>query len=347
MAGNVKNTLILDPLRVIQSLDNDQFEQMIEDWQTYYKGTKYQRVERTGGTGDKGRDVRCTGIGLFKDRYIFQAKNYNKKLNKSDIFPDIAKCCYNCFKNVYDVPKEYKFLSPLGVTPTVSDLFADSFKLKEELKTNWTNMCESKLEESHRIPLEGDLLTYFDNFDFSIFNYVSPQEFIEDFKKTCYYTKYFLQLNKPRPLTQMPELIADKELKYIGKILEAYDEYLEQHVENVTKLKETNPKLWADFNRHRYCFYSAEFLSAYSREIFAPETQWFEGVKEEVYYGIIQDIEEDAKNGFERLNKVMKRVGELNISANNQQISIAVTIQDRRGICHHLANDRDEVTWKK
>ena len=341
MASTTANVIILDPLKVIQCLNDEQFEQMIEEWQTYYKGTKYQRVEGMGCAGDKGRDIKCTGIGLFKDLYIFQAKAYNKKLGKTQIFPEIAKCVFNTFKQEYSIPREYRFVSSLGVSPTVSDLFADPAKLKQELKANWNNMCSTKIQSSTTILLSGDFLTYVDNFDFSIFNYISPQEFIDDFKKTNYFSKYFSQLNKPRPLTQMPEQIKNKESKYIGKIVEAYDERFQLPSKDVTKLKETNPKLWEDFNRHRFCFYSAEFLSAYSREVYAPDTQWFEGVKDEVFYGIIQDLQEEAKDGLERLNKVMRTASSLKVGDDKGQNSISVTVQDRRGICHHLANEKD------
>lgn len=50
----------LDPLRMLRVYNNEQYEEMIEDWQREYLGTKYTRVERLGGPGDKGRDVLCT-----------------------------------------------------------------------------------------------------------------------------------------------------------------------------------------------------------------------------------------------------------------------------------------------
>lgn len=347
MANNTKNVIILEPLRVLLSFNDDQFEQMIEEWQTCYKGTNYKRVERIACTGDKGRDIRCTGIGLLNDLYIFQAKNYHHRLGISDIFPDMAKCCYYTYKGEYQVPRKFTFVSPLGVSPTVSDLFDDKTRLKKVFKNNWDKMCASKINKPKRIALEGKLLSYVDDFNFAIFNYVTPQELVDELKKTCYYVKYFQQLNKTRPLTKTPKEIEEKELVYIGKIIEAYDEYLGRHIEDVNKLKEISPQLWVDFKRHRDYFYSAETLSRFSRDIYSPESQWFEQIKEELYHAIIQDIEEDAKNGFDRLNKVMKRAVSLSIGVDNQPHSIGVLVQDRKGICHHLANEREEVRWKK
>jgi hypothetical protein len=348
MDENPKNVIILEPLRVLRSFNDDQFEQMIEEWQTFYKGKKYKRVERIGGAGDKGRDIRCTGNGLLEDLYIFQAKNYNHKLGKSDVFPDIAKCCYYTFRGDYKTPLEYKFISPLGISPDLDKLFADRAQLKKELIESWDTMCASKIHKSNKILLEGDLLVHVDSFNFSIFGYVTPQELIDGVKETCYYIKYFGQLNKTRPLADAPPPeIAKNELVYIGKIIEAYDEYLGKHIENIIKLKEIDPALWNDFNRHREYFYSAEVLRTFSRDVYPPDSQWFEGVKLEVYHAIIQDIEDDAKNGFERLKNVMNRMTSLIVGSAIAPTAIPIYIQDRKGLCHHLANEREDVRWKK
>lgn len=350
MAENPKNVIVLEPLRVLRSFNDDQFEQMIEEWQTYYKGKKYKRVMRPAGTGDKGQDIRCTGNGLLEDLYIFQAKNYNHKLGASDVFPDMAKCCFYTFIGEYKTPIEYKFVSPLGISPDLDKLFADRAQLKKELIDRWNTLCASKINKPNKILLEGDLLAHVEKFNFAIFGHITPQELVDGIKETCYYTKYFGQLNKARPLAVAPPPeIAQNELVYIGKIMDAYDEYLGKHVEDVNKLKEINPMLWNDFNRHREYFYSAEVLRTFSREVYPPDSQWFEGVKQEIYHAIIQDIEADAKNGFERLRKVMDRMTSLTVGGANLQTSIPIYVQDRRGLCHHLANDseHEEIRWKK
>jgi hypothetical protein len=340
------NVIILEPLRVLRSLNDDQFEHMIEEWQSYYKGKKYTRVEKMGGAGDKGRDIRCTG-GVLNDLYIFQAKNYNHKLGKKDVFPDIAKCCFYSFRGYYQVPREFTFVSPLGVSPDVSDIFADKARLKQEVKDNWNKMCASKITKPDRILLEGDLLTYVDNFNFSIFNYLTPQEIIDGVKETNCYAMYFGQLNKARPLSETPpEQIAEKELVYTGKIVEAYADYLGEPID-IAKIKEAYPELWADFKRHRDYFYNAESLQRFSRDIYTPESQWFEAVKNEVYHAIINYVKADAKHGFERLTNVMNCVNPLSVVICNMPVSIPVQLPDRRGVCHHLANEREDIRWKK
>ena len=55
--------------------------------------------------------------------------------------------------------------------------------------------------------------------------------------------------------------------------------------------------------------------------------------------------EEDAENGFLRLKKVLDRATDLEIT--NNPLMSSVKVNDRKGICHHLANERDDVKWKK
>jgi hypothetical protein len=347
MANKEKTIFVtnLDPIKILQVLNEDDYESMIEEWQSDSLGKKYVRVEKLGGPGDKGRDVICTDMN--GDSYIYQCKHYDRKLNKQDVLLEIGKCCYYCSKGDYPTPKKYHFVAPQGVATQARDLLKSPASLKEELGTNWSKICQSKISSSKEIKLEGSLLVFIDGLDFSIFDYIPPREFLADFEKTPHYTKWFGKLSKPRKLiTTAPEEIRENELTYIKKILEAYSEYLGNNIEDAKKLKETNAQLWADFNRQRLYFYSAEYLAAYSREIYAPELQCFEQLKDEFYHGIIDEIQEDAQNGFERLRNVLKLAQGLIISSSNP-LSCEVNIKDRKGICHHLANERDDVRWKK
>ena len=337
------NSLVLDPLKMLRCFDDDKFEAMVRDWQSSYLGIKYLRVEKLAGGGDKGRDVACRGV--TNDLYIFQCKNYNHKLTPSEILLEIGKICYYSFRGDYPIPIEHRFVSPLGVTSTAAELFSNPEGLKKQLKDNWTRICQTKIC-SQNIPLTTELAAFIDKIDFSAFNYVSPEEFIEDFKKTSHFSNYFLLIVKPRPLPNpVPEDIAAYELTYINKLLSAYSDFLGTNVADKKKLESTYPDLYEDFKRQRRYFYSAECLAEYSREVYQIDSQWFEQLKDEFFDGIIEEIEEDAKHGFERLRRVLKRAMELQIS--KSLLNSAIKIQDRKGICHHLANERDEVIWTK
>ena len=71
----------------------------------------------------------------------------------------------------------------------------------------------------------------------------------------------------------------------------------------------------------------------------------FENLKIEFYDGVISTVEEDAKDGFERLKKVLDLAKKLQI--NNNPLVGNMTQKDRQGIIHHLANEREDVVWRK
>ncbi len=342
----VTSSLVLKPSKVLCSLEDNEFEEMIHDWRSTYKGKLYQRVEWLGGKGDGGRDVKCTGLS-DTEITIYQCKNYDKKLTPYYIFKEVGKCCYNIFKKVYPLPIKYLFISPHGVTAEVTDLFSNPLKLKVDLKAVWPNTCETHIQAS-RIPLIGDFEKFIDNFDFSIFNYVSPNEFLEDFENTCYYSKYFKMIKKARPLGpyDAPEQYGENELDYIQKLLAVYKEYSQEEIVNEAVLKSLKPKLYDEFKRHRFYFYSADCLAEYSREVFPPEMPWFEHCKKEFYYGIIDEVSEDAEHGYSRLKKVIKRATDLDIKLGDDP-SVRLRVQDKRGMCHHLANEREDIVWTK
>jgi hypothetical protein len=337
------SSLVLDPIKMLRCFDDDKFEAMVRDWQSTYIGQKYIRVEKLGGATDEGRDIACSG--LKNDYHIFQCKNYNRKLGPADILLEIGKICYYSFRGDYSFPVEHRFVSPLGVTPTAVALFSNPGQLKQQLKEKWEKICQTKIC-SLNIPLTPELEAHINKNDFSVFNYVSPEEFLEDFQKTRHYSEYFLIILKPRPLPKpVPEDIAKKELNYISKLLSAYSDFLDLNIDTKQKLEQTDSVLYEDFKRQRRYFYSAECLAEYSREVTPSDEQWFEQLKEEFFDGIIEEINEDAEHGFERLRKVLKRATELQIS--QSQLSSAIKIPDRKGICHHLANEKDEIVWTR
>lgn len=340
------SSLLLDPEMMLRCIrDDDKFEAMIRDWQSVQIGKKYTRVEKLGGANDKGRDIACTG--LTGELYIYQCKNYHRLLKLSDILPEIGKVCYYCYRGDYQIPKEYWFMSPMGLVNTVADLIHKPQELKSALKTHWPKMCQSKIC-AETIMLTPQLSTFIGAMNFALFDYYSPDRFIKEFQETPYFSHYFLQIIKPRPFVRpVSEEIDKRELPYIRKLLDAYSDYLGKNIDDCKKLQETDGTLFQDFKRQRQNFYSADCLAEYSREVYPRESLWFERVKDEFFEGIIDDIvAEDCKHGFERLRRVLKRATELKIGS-GKLLDSAIMVQDRKGICHHLANERDEVVWTK
>jgi len=322
----------LDPISLLKVRSAQEYEDIVDDWQREYLSKKYLKVEKLAGTGDKGRDVVCT---LKNGQWInYQCKHYNRKLKKSDALPEIEKFCRNCYEGSFTQPNKYYFVSPFGVSVALRDFLQNKEQIKKDV-----------LGCVHRDKrVDPKLVKYLEKFDFSIFDYIVPKDFLEQFKGTPQYTKWFGVLKKPRPiLTKAPEEIRKIEMIYIKKVLDAYGDYLNKKIK-INDLKKY-PKLEENFKRQRLYFYSAEFLKAYSRETFDPEFQYFEKFKEEVYHSIVDEIESDADNGFERLKRILKLAAELNIL--NNELSSEIGVKDKKGICHHLANEKKEIKWIK
>lgn len=338
----------ISPIKILGLFGSEEYEELIKIWCYYYlkKKNNYEKIAHLGGSGDKGRDIAAYYNYKEWQWDNFQCKHYENALNPSTTLTEIGKLCYNCYsKELKNPPKQYFFVSPKGVSTQTHDLLASPEKIKLELLSKWDNLCKNKITSKNSINLDKELTDYINAFNFSIFTYIEPTEFLEQFKETPYYTEKFGELSKPRNLEiYTPEEIQQDELTYIKKILDAYAEYLK--TSNTGKeILNKDPSLKADFERQRICFFTADSLKQFSRDIYPPEQDYFGLLKQEMYDGIIETISEDAENGLVRLRKVLNRATELQIT-NNPLIEEA-KINDKKGICHHLANERDDVKWVK
>ncbi len=97
------------------------------------------------------------------------------------------------------------------------------------------------------------------------------------------------------------------------------------------------------FSESRIQFYSAESLRVFSRDTLPPGE--FKKLQDEFYGGIMDEIRSDHPDGYRRVIAVVKLARILPISAH--ALTKALTLLDRAGICHQLANDNDKVRWVK
>ncbi|MFA5406756.1 MAG: ABC-three component system protein [Candidatus Nanoarchaeia archaeon] len=335
----------ISPTKLLTIISNDDFEEVTHEWAHGYLGNRYEKICLLGGSGDKGRDI--AAYKNFKDEVWdnYQCKHYNHPLSPSDVWVEMGKLCYYCFIKELTIPKKYFFVSPLGVGSKLHDLLKHPQELLDGLKSNWDKHCKKHITSSKDILMEGDFEKYINSFDFTIFEYIDPQEFVEQFKQTPYFYYRFGSMNKPRPIPKLaPEDIQSFESIYIKKLLEAYSDHLKLHLDDVKKLNKYT-ELKKDFDRQRNYYFCAESLKEFSRDISDPDIKLFDNLKEEIYDGIINTIESDATNGFERLRNVLKRATEIQIT--NNQLVNDLKIIDRYGICHHLANEKPDVKWKR
>lgn len=336
------------PLKILEMYSAKEYEEIIEEWCYYYLKPKknYELVAHLGGSGDKGRDI--AAYVNYKESIWdnYQCKHYDSAIGPSTILTEIGKLCYNCYTNqLAKPPQKYYFIAPRGLSSSSHDLLTFPDKIKEELISKWETCCKKKIAENKSIELDDMLREYILQFNFGMFNYITPLEFLNQFKETPYYKTRFGELVKPRDLKiHTPEEIQVFEAKYIQKILEAYAQYLKSNSVGKQVL-DKDPELKADFDRQRVSYFNAESLKQFSRDTYPPECNYFESLKQEIYDGIIDSIQEDAEHGLARLRKVLNRATELQIT-NNPLLDQTKTI-DRKGMCHHLANEREDVKWVK
>lgn len=354
-------SVLLHPVRleakdVISHYSPEDWEELIERW-VYKKyspnsesesvGAGGYRIERLTGSGDQGVD-----IGVFKNTengkggfngewYCYQAKLYKKKLTYSDVLPEIFKVIRHVHAGHYVAPKEYYFVASNGFTPGVKNLLGNSDRLKERISDDidkparYAKGCpKAYLEE---------LKDTVGSMDFSIFKTMSRKHLISEDETTTFYISRE-QSELPERYNNMkpgPALSADEDV-YVRKLLDIYYEG-KSPTPSPFSLDDVPPDNQDHFQRQRESFYSAENLRLYARESVPSGT--YEKLQEDILAGVIETAEDDHANGMKRLRAVQDKA-ELMPLDRHEILKSTIIPQDRRGICHQLANE-DKLTWVK
>jgi hypothetical protein len=350
-AAQVSGGIPIPPIRLLQVIPPEDWEAFTEEWLTYHKKTGlYHSIKRYSGPGDLGLDVVAftSAEGFAKPWDSFQCKHYEHALTPNDVMGEVGKIIYHSFRRTPPfnqacrTPCRHVFVAPHGVGISVGRWLKDPNRFKQEVRAKWESHCVPKVGTGIQAPLQGDLLAYFNGFDFSIFDNPTGVELIEEHAETVFYAARFgggLPL-RDEVLTP-PSEPTEAESLYLRKLLEAYEDHLGQAVTAESAL-EANPELEEHYNRQRVLFYSAESLRNFARDRTPPRT--FDSLQDDVYYGVIDVCEATHADALERLRATVIMAGGLDVSGN---ALVRVTrVADKQGICHQLANE-DRQIWKK
>ncbi|GGF65485.1 hypothetical protein GCM10011402_17070 [Paracoccus acridae] len=225
-AGHVYAGLPIPKVSRVQLFSSDEWERFIEEWATSFK-QEYPMVRRFAGAGDMGIDVACftQAVGFAAPWENFQCKRYDNPLRPSDIHVEIGKLIYYTWRKEYSVPRKYYFAASRDVGTTAGKLLLDPGKLKESVRQNWEKQCCAEITSKAKVPLTGELLEYFEKFDFSIFGSMSLLELIARHETTTYHAVRFGGGLPPRPICDPPpNEIATHEARYVRQLLDAYGE---------------------------------------------------------------------------------------------------------------------------
>jgi hypothetical protein len=331
------------PIRVT-TFSPAEWESFTQEWASSLKDL-YVRVARHTGSGDQGVDV----AGFIKDGGWeggwdnYQCKHYDHPLRPSDVWVEIGKIVYYSYKGEYPPPRKYYFIASRDIGTKLGKLIENPEKLKKEARNNWINSCQNGITETASTPLEGDLLYWFEDFDFSIFSTKSVVELIDGHSKTPFHSVRFGGgLSSPRPLVPRPPDDYDEtESRYIKQLFNAYTDHLGTSINNLSEITAlSKPSLKKHFSRQRELFYHAEYLRNYARDTVPDGT--FERLQDEIFYAVIDICESDYTDGLARVKATVTQAA--TVSTTSNPLTSVVQTQDRQGICHQLANE-DRLIW--
>lgn len=329
------------PYERIKAYDDKEFELFIREWVVSLNG-KYQ-VRGFGGAGDKGRDV------LAKDSqgkyYYFQCKHYDHPLTPSDMIPEFGKLAYYTYTQEIPTPSEYYILAPQDIGATLSDLIDTPQKINDALLAKWDKNCKNKLTATP-ILMTPELQTHIEQFDFSIIKTKSMLEVVQEHRTTAFYAFRFgggLTIKRDRNI-QVPAIAEKYEAIYIKKILQAISEKEGCEISSLEDLYKRFPAYSRVIKVHRERFYSAENLKLFASKYLLRE-DYFKELSEDIYYGIFDYLEMAYSDGYERLLSVMSHVAQIDLKHSLLSKYDLIHPQDRQGICHQLANERDDFAW--
>jgi hypothetical protein len=338
-ADHVFNGIPIPKPNRVANFSPEEWESFTEEWASSLKNS-YTSVRRSGGSGDQGIDI----VGFITDTMWdggwdnYQCKRYNNPLCPSDIWVEMGKIIYYSYKGEYPPPCKYYFVASKGVGTALQKLLGNQEKLKEGVQANWENHCQDKITTTVSLPLKGELLDWFNKFDFSIFSAKSVLELIDGHAKTRYHSVRFGGGLPPRPeVTPPPQEHHDEESGYIQQLFDAYSDHKGIPVHHISDIPSS---LNQDFLRQRERFYHAESLRNFARDTVPDGT--FNNLQKEVFHGVIDICNNAYTDGLARMRATVTQSANISISSN--PLASVVQVQDRQGICHQLAN-KYQLIW--
>lgn len=331
------------PYERVKSYDDKEYELFIREWVVSLKN-RYQ-VRGFGGTGDKGRDV------IAKDSngnyFYYQCKHYNHPLRPSDMIPEFGKLIYYTFTDQIPIPKEYYILAPMDIGADLNDMIEKPNSIPKRLIKEWPASCRNRII-STPVDLSDGLQTHIRNFDFQIIKTKTMLEVVEEHRETAFYAFRFgggLTVKRDKRIN-VPNVVEKYETIYVQKYLAAISEKEGTEITTVEQLGKSYPQYINNFKVQRERFYSAENLRVFAAQNLL-QNDYFDGLTNDIYYGIYDLLDKIYEDGYERLLDVMTQVAQIDLKHNLLSKYDLVHPQDRQGICHQLANERDDVIWTK
>lgn len=331
------------PIERIKLYSDHQWEEFVLEWAHGLK-TNYARVERRGSAGDMGLDVvaypDATNVQVWDN---YQCKHYAHPLRPSEIWIELGKIIYYTYQGEFSYPRKYCFIAPQGAGTTLSKLLKSGDRLREQLIENWDQHCRKNITSTQDVKLDTALMKYINSLDFSIFDHIPPLRLIDEHRATPYHIVRFggglpLRPDVPPP----PDEPSQAEVAYLRKLFDAYTDHLKRTIQDSGDIN-NDRELKEHYVDTRVEFYSAEALRNFSRDTL-PEGL-YEQLQNEVYDGVRDVMRGEYDDGYRRLLAVVIAAKNLPLTAH--ALVPRLYTRDKGGICHQLANERENVKWVK
>ena len=338
-AGVVASGQPIPPIERIKIFSATQWEEFVLEWADSLRA-EYSLVERCGGAGDMGRDIIATCADQKDGWDNYQCKHYKDPLSPAGIWVELGKLVYYTKRGDYSYPIRYFFVAPQGAGTKLSNLFKKPNELRAGLIAAWNDHCRNRITKTATVNLDQELEDYLNTLDFSIFEAIPPLRVIEEHSTTRWYVFRFGGGLPQRPAAAVPPTDpAAVEANYVRALLDAYGDHMKRYLWTIDDLS-TKCDLLDHFGDSMLEFYSAESLRTFSRDTLPPGE--FEKLQDEVLSGIKDEIRGNHPDGYRRVVAVVKTARSLQLSTH--ALHSQVSVRDRGGICHQLANDT-KVRW--
>jgi len=330
----------ISPLVRLTTWDEDTWEDFTLEFVSCIK-SKFHKVVRCGGGGDMGRDV----IAYTETGWVnYQCKHYADKLSVADVVLEVGKIIYYSYIKEYTLPEEYYFVSPKGSSTHLIKVINDKTgkMLKQEVLDRWEKSIKTKITSTTPVELTSDLRKYIDEeVDFSIFDDIPPIRLIELHRSTPYHDIRFGLYSRRRPMPATAPAAVDwgVEQTYVQAILDAFSEYKKFPIDLASL--SAHQKLHAEFNSARNNYFCATSLDLFSRD-WLPQSSFSE-LKEECYEAILPTVNLAYTEGYTRYLKVCEAT--VQISYDSHPLKFYMKIQDKKGLVHHIVNDK-RLVWR-
>lgn len=335
---------VLPPIKILETYGFEDFEDFILEWASVFLLPGYHVVKR-GGAGDMGIDILVSDEN--SNHIFYQCKKYSTPFTLPDTITEIGKICYYSYIGEIPKPTEYYLVALSGLNHPCEQFFLEKNEIKNKIIEQWDVCCKNKITTTKKIELTKELEEYIKNFNFNGFNFKGISEILNEHQRTVYFAfRFGEKLTIDRPIVTMPLSIQNIENIYIKKLYEVYTEMLGVNITTDEELKANDKKLYEHFQIQRERFFSAENLRLFARDSLLLENEYVK-LKEEIYSAIVESLYRRNISSYDRLSECLSKAASVAVTDNLLTKCEIVSVKDRQGICHHLANEKENVTWRQ